>query len=120
MFKCRSLGMSVKRRLYEGVGSGTALYGAETWNTGAAERKRLTPELSVNLFPLRRSVSWRMCFCSKVLAHSLSSSPFQAIAPRSVSTPENRTHVEIRKTNAFYVHFYSGKYSLAYIYAYSA
>ncbi len=41
MFKCRSLGMSVKRRLYEGVGSGTALYGAETWNMEAAEWKRL-------------------------------------------------------------------------------
>ncbi len=41
MFKCKSLGMSAKRRLYEGVAIPTALYGAETWNMGAAERKRL-------------------------------------------------------------------------------
>ncbi len=39
--KCKSLGMSAKRRLYEGVVVPTALYGAETWNVGAAERKRL-------------------------------------------------------------------------------
>ncbi len=41
MFKCRSLGMSAKRRLNEGVVVPTALYGAETWNMGAAESKRL-------------------------------------------------------------------------------
>ncbi len=41
MFKCKSLGMSAKRRLYEGVVAPTVLYGAETWNMGAAERKRL-------------------------------------------------------------------------------
>ncbi len=39
MFKCKSLGMSA--RLYEGVVVPTALYGAETWNMGAAERKRV-------------------------------------------------------------------------------
>ncbi len=39
--KCTSLGMSAKRRLYEGVVVPTVLYGAETWNMGAAERKRL-------------------------------------------------------------------------------
>ncbi len=33
--------MSSKRRLYKGVVVPTALYGAETWNMGAAERKRL-------------------------------------------------------------------------------
>ncbi len=41
VFKCKSLGMSAKRRLYEGVVVPMALYGAETWNMGAAERKRL-------------------------------------------------------------------------------
>ncbi len=41
VFKCKSLGMSAKRRLYEGVVVPIALYGAETWNMGAAERKRL-------------------------------------------------------------------------------
>ncbi len=41
MFKCKSLGISAKRRLYEGVVVPTALYGTETWNMGAAERKRL-------------------------------------------------------------------------------
>ena len=40
MFKCRSLGMSAKRMLYEGIVVLTALYGAETWNMGAAERRR--------------------------------------------------------------------------------
>ncbi len=40
-FKCKSLGMSAKKRLYEGVVIPTALYGAETWNMGVAERKRL-------------------------------------------------------------------------------
>ncbi len=39
--KCKSLGMSAKRRLYEGAVVPTALYGAQTWNMGAAERKRL-------------------------------------------------------------------------------
>ncbi len=33
--------MSTKRRLYEGIVVPMALYGAETWNMGAAERKRL-------------------------------------------------------------------------------
>ncbi len=41
VFKCKSLGMSAKRSLYEGVVVPTVLYGAETWNVGAAERKRL-------------------------------------------------------------------------------
>ena len=41
MFNCRSLRMDVKRRLYEGVAVPTALYGAETWNMGQRERKRL-------------------------------------------------------------------------------
>ena len=41
IFKCRSLGMNAKRKLYEGVVVPTALYGAETWNMGAAERRRL-------------------------------------------------------------------------------
>ncbi len=39
MFKCRSLGMNAKRRLYEGVVVLDALYGAESWNMGAAERR---------------------------------------------------------------------------------
>ncbi len=33
--------MTAKRRLYEGVVVPTVLYGAETWNMGAAERRRL-------------------------------------------------------------------------------
>ena len=41
VFKCRSLGMGAKKRLYEGVVVPTTLYGAETWNMGVAERKRL-------------------------------------------------------------------------------
>ncbi len=41
MFKCKSFGMSAKRRLHKGVVVPTALYGAETWNMGAEERKRL-------------------------------------------------------------------------------
>ncbi len=41
MFKCQSLSTSAKRRLYEGVVVPMALYGSETWNMGAAERKRL-------------------------------------------------------------------------------
>ncbi len=41
VFKCTLLGMSAKRRLYEGVVVPTALFGAETWNMGAAKRKRL-------------------------------------------------------------------------------
>ncbi len=39
MLSCRSLGMSAKRRLYEGIVVPAALYGAETWNMGAAERR---------------------------------------------------------------------------------
>ena len=41
VFKCRALRMNAKRRLYEGVVVPTALYGAETWNMGVLERKRL-------------------------------------------------------------------------------
>ncbi len=41
VFKCRSLGMSAKRRLYKGVVIPTALYRAETWNMGELERRRL-------------------------------------------------------------------------------
>ncbi len=41
VFKCRSLGISAKRRLYEGVVVPSALYGHETWNMAAAERWRL-------------------------------------------------------------------------------
>jgi hypothetical protein len=37
----RYLGMSAKRRLYEGVIVPTALYGAETWNIKKAERNKL-------------------------------------------------------------------------------
>ncbi len=39
VFKCRSLGMNSKRGLYEGVVVPGALYSAETWNMGAAERR---------------------------------------------------------------------------------
>ena len=41
MFKYKSLGMDAKRRLYEGIAVPTALYGAETWNMGARDRRRL-------------------------------------------------------------------------------
>ncbi len=41
VFKCRSLGINAKRRLYEGVVVSSALYGDETWNMGAAERRGL-------------------------------------------------------------------------------
>ena len=41
VLKCRTLRMDAKRRLYEGVVVPTALYGAETWNMSAVERKRL-------------------------------------------------------------------------------
>ena len=41
VFKCKSLRMSAKRRLYEEIVVPTALYGAGTWNMGAAERKKL-------------------------------------------------------------------------------
>ncbi len=41
VFKCSMLGMNAKKRLYEGIVVTTALYGAETWNIGAAERRRL-------------------------------------------------------------------------------
>ncbi len=41
VFKCRSLGLNAKRRLYEEVVVPTVMYGAETWNMGAAERRRL-------------------------------------------------------------------------------
>ena len=41
ILKSRSLQMNVKRKLYEGIVVPTALYGAETWNMGTAEKKRL-------------------------------------------------------------------------------
>ncbi len=34
-------GVSARRRLYEGIVVPIALYGTETWNMGAAERRRL-------------------------------------------------------------------------------
>ncbi len=41
VFKCRSLGISATRILYEGVVVPVSLYGAETWNMGEAERREL-------------------------------------------------------------------------------
>ncbi len=41
MFKCRLLGMSARRMSSEGIVVVTALYGAESWTVGAAERRRL-------------------------------------------------------------------------------
>lgn len=41
MFSYRSLGMDVKRRLYEGIAVPTALYREQMWTIGARERKRL-------------------------------------------------------------------------------
>ena len=41
ILKSRSLQMNVKRKLYEGIVVPTALYGAETWNVGTTEKKRL-------------------------------------------------------------------------------
>ena len=41
ILKSRSLHMKVKRKLYEGIVVPTALYGAETWSMGTAEKRRL-------------------------------------------------------------------------------
>ena len=41
LFECKALGMGVKKMLYEGIVVPTALYGAETWNMGVADKKRL-------------------------------------------------------------------------------
>ncbi len=41
MFKCRSLRMNAKRRLYEELVVSTALYGAEAKNIEAAEKRKL-------------------------------------------------------------------------------
>ncbi len=41
MFKCRSLRLNGKRRLYEGVVVLIVLYGAETCNMEEADRRRL-------------------------------------------------------------------------------
>ncbi len=48
VFKCRSLVMNAKRRLYKGVVVPTVIYGAETWNMREAERRRL------NVMEMRR------------------------------------------------------------------
>ncbi len=45
VFKCRSLGVSAKRRQYEGVVVPSVLYGAETWNMGAAEKRLIVMEM---------------------------------------------------------------------------
>ena len=52
VFKCKSFCMYAKRRLYEGIVVPTALYEAETWNMGAAERK----ELNVGKMRCQRSM----------------------------------------------------------------
>ena len=41
IFKCKSLRMDAKKKLYESIAVSTALYGAETWNTGARDRRKL-------------------------------------------------------------------------------
>ena len=41
VFKCKSLVMSAEGRFYKGIVVPATLYGAETWNMGAAERRRL-------------------------------------------------------------------------------
>ncbi len=41
VFKCRSLSMSAKRKLCDGVVVPTVLYGAVTWNMGAAGERDL-------------------------------------------------------------------------------
>ncbi len=41
VFKCRSLEINAKRRLNERGVVLMALFGAETWNIGASERRRL-------------------------------------------------------------------------------
>ena len=41
MLSCRVMRINVNRRLYEGVTVPTALYRAETWNMGVAEKKKL-------------------------------------------------------------------------------
>ena len=45
MFSSKSLSMQVKRRLYEGIAIPTALYGAETWSMGAAEKRLNVAEM---------------------------------------------------------------------------
>ncbi len=46
MFKCKSFRMSTKRGFYvQGIVAYLAMYGAETWNMGAAERKRLNVDV---------------------------------------------------------------------------
>ncbi len=41
VFKCKSLGMSAKRGLYEGVVVPMALYGTETWNMGSSGEEEI-------------------------------------------------------------------------------
>ena len=41
MFKCKTLRMDAKRKLYEGIAVPTALYGAETWNMSVKDRRKL-------------------------------------------------------------------------------
>lgn len=44
VLKCKSLRMSVKKRLYKGIVMPVTMYGSETWNLGAAEKKKLNVE----------------------------------------------------------------------------
>ena len=41
MFKCKTLRMDAKRKLYEGIAVPTALYGVETWNMSVKDRRKL-------------------------------------------------------------------------------
>ncbi len=51
VFKCRSLGMSAKTRLYEGIVVATALYGSETWNIGEEE-------IECNVYEVSEQYGW--------------------------------------------------------------
>ncbi len=57
VFQCKSVGMDAKLILCEEVTS-TALYGAETWNAGAAARRRF------DVFEVRRLR--RMCGVTRI------------------------------------------------------
>ena len=42
MLSCRTMGITIKRRFYEGVAVPIAVHGAETWSMAVVEKKRLS------------------------------------------------------------------------------
>ncbi len=64
VFKSKLLGMSARRRLYEGRMVPTALYEAETWNMEVVERKRWTgKELSVEE---HKWMEWKVTYTGNI------------------------------------------------------